>query len=69
MDELEDLLLGGDIDTVNEVLAMAGSVGEPTTAMLVSEANLIFPSESIPDYVFPKVPSISSWIVFSLKML
>jgi hypothetical protein len=72
MDDFEDLLLSGDIDGVNEVLARTGALniafsgGHDEESMVSSTVDNI----SIPEDVYPKVgTSFTVYLLLSLKTL
>ena len=61
MEDIEELLLAGDIETVNEVLSRTGTISGPPQDALAAT----FEAIAIPEDVYPKVSIVSTSIRFS----
>ena len=70
MDDFEDLLLGGDLETVNNVLARAAAIPLSQSAELGVESAIITESGQvpIPEDIYPKVSlHISTDLILARK--
>jgi len=69
MDDIEELLLGGDIETVNEVLAKTGAMAVSAASQPSDSNDIVQDGQivAIPEDVFPKVSCLIASMVFSLK--